>query len=60
MNDPKKPAAVPFEAGPVVSQAMTEPVDAAAAAVPTPANAPLPLSQVPAAGWSAVNLPRRS
>ena len=60
MSDPKKPEEAPVEAGPVVSQAMAGPVDAAAAAVPPPADAPLPLSQVPAVGWSGVNLPKRS
>lgn len=61
MNDPKKkPESVPVEAGPLVSQAMTEPVDPAAAAVPPPADVPIPLSQVPQAGWSGVNLPKRT
>jgi len=60
MNELKKPEAAPVEAGPVVSQAMPDPAAVAAAAVPTPADAPLPLSQVPAAGWTGVNLPPRS
>jgi len=60
MNDPKKPEAAPVDPGPLVSQAMTGPSDAAAAAVPPPPEAAIPLSQVPEAGWSGVNLQRRS
>jgi hypothetical protein len=54
MNEPKKP-----EAGPVVSQAGPAAADALRTEVPTP-EVPLPLSQVPATGWTQGNLPRRS
>jgi hypothetical protein len=55
-NDPKRAADAPADPGPVVSQA--GPAAAAAPAAETP-ETPLPLSQVPALGWTQVNLTRR-
>ncbi len=59
MNEPKKPEAVPVEAGPVVSQAGPGSADVLRTEVPTP-EVPLSLSQVPATGWTQGNLPQRS
>lgn len=58
MTEEKKVVAVPVVSGPVVSQAVPAPAEPSAVTVPTPADVPIPLSQVPSAGWSAVNLPR--
>jgi len=56
MNEVKKVVAAPADPGPVVSQAVPAPANATDAAVPTPPDAPIPLSQVPPGGWSGVNL----